>query len=572
MYNTTPIRIAETIRSEHKRDFLVIDNAVIRDTRLTDRARSIVFHLLSRPNQWRIVPKYLAKQMNLSANTVSKYLTELEQYGYIIRERLRDDAGRFIGSIHRIMESSIYPNLQAPSAAFSPTTQKTTARKTTPRKLGNILNTKINNERIKEITILPSNSPSLNYQSDEEERDYWFDSDLEPDNQEYGIVVPVNPVAIPVEVDLSAANPQPEIANTAPISSESRSSAADYNQVTEVVVKPTRTERKAAQLSATWVEFGKENGLWTTLEELQGFMTSLYTFAINNPRLHTPSKWVESEVQKTCERGTGTHWIEYQAGLNVGTIDRKPWADVYGNTNLSFRSYIEQSKYGEAGNSTARAVELAAIVLANPFKAGLMWNEYQRRLERELEEKVKCERLGVSYDAPGVLKPKLEVSAEQTAQVQRLLGIDAASQVYLPAIAEIVAAPVLAETQISLDSAQTPAVNCQLLALIVAEVSTVNCSEAPWDEIAAKMTELEQKMGVSKTEPQVTPLSEIYGEPKLVNQQEAEEFKVWYDWAKSEQLVDYSYSDPKHHAIVVLADGKTALPWREAKRILIINY
>ena len=546
MTYTLPIRIAETIRSEHKKDFLVIDNAVIRDTRLTDRARSILFYLLSCSNQWRIVPKYLATQMNLSANTVAKYLTELEQYGYIIRERIRDDAGRFIGSIHRIMESSIFPDLQAPSQPFSPTTQKTTARKTTPRKLGNLINTEVNYEQVKEITILPSNSPSLSYQSDEDERDYWFNSDPEPDNQRQEIVVPVNPVK-PVEINLSVANPQPETTSTALISSENRSSAADYKTSTEVVLKPTRTERKAAQQQATWVEFGKENGLWTTLEELQGFMTSLYTFAINNPRLHTPSKWVESEVQKTCARGTGTHWIEYQAGLKVGTIDQKPWADVYGNTNLSFRSYIEQSKYGEAGNSTARAVELAAIVLADPFKTGLIWNEYQRRLERELEEKAKCERLGVSYDAPGVLKPKMIVSAEQTAQVQQLLGIDLVNQVYLPGIAETVTAQALA-----------------------AEVE-VELGEAPWDEIVAKMTELEQKMGMSLTEPQVTPLSEIYGEILPVNQQEAEEFKVWYDWSKSEQLVDYSYADSKHYAVVVLADGVTALPWREAKRILIDN-
>ena len=545
MYNTTPIRIAETIRSEHKKDFLVIDNAVIRDTRLTDRARSIVFHLLSRPNQWRIVPKYLAKQMNLSVNTIAKYLTELEEYGYIIRERIRDDAGRFIGSIHKIMESSIFPDLQAPSQPFSPTTQKTTARKTTPRKLGNLINTEVNYEQVEEVTILPSNSPNLNYQSDEDERDYWFDSEPEPNSQQQNIVVPVNPA--PVAVDLSIANPQPETISTALISSGAGSSAGDYKKSTQVVVKPTRTERKAAQREATWVEFGKENGLWTTLEELQGFMTSLYTFAINNPRLHTPSKWVESEVQKTCSRGTGTHWIEYQAGLKVGTIDQKPWADVYGNTNLSFRSYIEQSKYGEAGNSTARAVELAAIVLADPFKTGLIWNEYQRRLERELEEKAKCERLGVSYDAPGVLKPKMIVSAEQTAQVQQLLGIDLVNQVYLPGIAETVTEQALA-----------------------AEVE-VELGEAPWDEIVAKMTELEQKMGMSLTEPQVTPLSEIYGEVLPVNQQEAEEFKVWYDWAESEQLVDYSYADSKHYAVVVLADGVTALPWREAKRILIDN-
>ena len=561
---THPISITETIRDAHTANYTVFSNHILRSSKLSSRAKIILLELLSRPNQWRIVPEFIGKQMNLSANTVAKYLTELEQYGYIIRERLRDDAGRFIGSIHKIMESSIYSELQPASQPFSPTTQKTTARKTTPRKLGAILNTEISNEQIKQITTLPSNSPSLSYQPDEDERDYWSNSDPEPDKyqQQNVVVVAVNLVE-PLVTNLSAAIPQPEMNSTALISNEAGSSAADYtkttevNSVTEVVVKPTRTERKAAQREATWVEFGKENGLWTSLEELQGFMTSLYTFAINNPRLHTPSKWVESEVQKTCERGTGTHWIEYQAGLNVGIIDKKPWADVYGNTNLSFRSYIEQSKYGEAGNSTVRAVELAAQVLANPFKAGLMWNEYQRRLERELEEKAKCERLGVSYDAPGVLKPKLEVSAEQTAQVQRLLGIDAVNGVYLPEIGEAVAVPVLAETQISLD----PAVNCQL--------STVNCSEAPWDLIAAKMAGLEQKMDISKPQPQVTPLSEVYGEPKLVNQQEAEEFKVWYEWAKSEQLVDYSYSDFKHHAIVVLADGVTALPWREAKRVII---
>jgi hypothetical protein len=46
--------------------------------------------------------------------------------------------------------------------------------------------------------------------------------------------------------------------------------------------------------------------------------------------------------------------------LAVGTIDQKPWTDVAGNVDLSFRSYVEQSKFGEAGNSTSRAVELAA--------------------------------------------------------------------------------------------------------------------------------------------------------------------------------------------------------------------
>jgi DNA-binding transcriptional regulator YhcF (GntR family) len=531
---TLPIRIGETIRDEHTANYTVFSNHILRTTQLSSRAKVILLELLSRPDNWRIVPKFLAQQMNLSTNTVAKYLRELEECGYILRERIRDDAGRFIGSIHKIMESSTLSNFTPPSDSFSPTTQKTTAQKTTPRKLVDLVNTEVNNEQPNQITILPP-SP-LN--QDEEERDLWFSSDLEPDTSQEVIVVPVTLEPETRDIDLSTVCQPTEILSTTPVSSEERSPAADYKKNTEVVIRSTRKERQKSQREATWLEFGSENGLWTTLEELQGFMTALYAFAINNPRLHTPSKWVESEVEKTCVRGTGTHWIEYKAGLDVGTIDKKPWADVYGNTNLSFRSYIEQSKFGEAGNSTARAVELAAMVLSDPFKAGLMWNEYQRRLERELEEKAKCERLGITYDAPGVLKPKNLVSAEHTAEVQQLLRIDTAALVSQPVIDESVVVPALAAEAEESEDARN---------------------------LATKMALLGEKMGISKQSPEVTPLSSIYAEPQPVNQKETEEFKVWYDWAKAENIVAYSYSDPNHHAIVVLADGVTALPWREAK-------
>jgi hypothetical protein len=295
-------------------------------------------------------------------------------------------------------------------------------------------------------------------------------------------------------------------------------------------------------------------------------MAALYAHAVNNPRLHTPSKWVESEVQKTCDRGTGTHWTEYCAGLQVGKINQKPWSNV----NLSFRSYIEQSKMGESGNSTARAVELAAQVLSDPFKAGLMWNEYQRRLEREVAEKAKCELLGVTYDAPSVLKPKPLIDNEATAQTQQLLGIDDASQVCQPVMA------IIASEEIEDDRSA--------LAL---EASESLVGEAPWDMIAEKMVAVEksqsqplapaavgivekmqrlrEKMGFSK--PEVTSLADAYREPKPVDQVEAVEFNAWYDLVKAAGLVDYSYSDARCHAIVVLVGGE-ALPWRDARRVL----
>ena len=50
----------------------------------------------------------------------------------------------------------------------------------------------------------------------------------------------------------------------------------------------------------------------------------------------------------------------------------------------------------------------------------------------------------------------------------------------------------------------------------------------------------------------------------LYGNSQAQEFRDWYDWAKKAGLVDYSYSDPKHYAIVVMGDGIT-LPWRDAK-------
>jgi hypothetical protein len=203
-----------------------------------------------------------------------------------------------------------------------------------------------------------------------------------------------------------------------------------------------------------------------------------------------------------------------------------------------------------------------------------MWNEYQRRLEREVAEKAKCELLGVTYDAPCAFKPKPLIDNEATAQTQQLLRIDDASQVCQSSIA------------ISASEATEP-VSPVLALEAEVEASESVIGEAPWDAIAAKMVAIEEsqsqsaaqgavgimekmqrlreKMGFSK--PEVTPLSDVYREPKPVNQSEAVEFKAWYDLVKAAGLVEYSYSDARCHAIVVLVSGE-ALPWRDARRIL----
>ena len=532
----TYCQTSQIIRAPHTENFFVAQNQVARDRRLSAKARAILINLLTRPNNWVINIKFLCAEMCMGVVAVKKALKELESCGYLVRERLRDAIGRFNGSAHAIIESPKFEEGKAPSQPFSPTVQFPTVSIPCVSKSTHIRSTESNNYQNEQILDL---SPTPHFRI-EEEIDFWSDSYSDSSQVE---LTPTTLEPEPSNIDRHQAE-QAKNPCTATVPRINKCSAAEKTIVS--AVKPTRKERRSARQSDTWVEFGQRNGLWTSLEELQGFMAALYAHAINNPRLHTPSKWVESEVQKTCDRGTGTHWTEYIAGLEVGTIDRKPWADVHGNVNLSFRSYIEQSKMGESGNSTSRAVELAAQVLSDPFKAGLMWSEYQRRLERELEEKAKCDRLGVTYDAPSSLKPKPLVSVEATAQTQQLLRIDDASQVCQPMMEPL--SPVLA---------------------LEAEVESAVVGEAPWDMIAAKMVALEEKMGMSqsRSQPQVTPLSDVYAEPKPVDQVEAVEFKAWYDLVKVAGLVDYSYSDPRCHAIVVLISGE-ALPWRDARDLL----
>jgi hypothetical protein len=536
----------QIIRADHQTGYNKFQNNFFRNHELSRTARLVHGYFLSNSDNWHVTLKYAARDLGMCQTTLTKYICELMDKGRIVRERIRSENGWFGGYQYTVFEQPPEKSIDPPPEPPQSRRKNSVTEKLDNQNLRVILKTKSTNNQSNELNLSPT--PQI---WEEDEIDFWSVSDPEPDACQgvgFGSAEIVD--SEPVKINLGYASPTADL-STAPVSSEGESSAADYNQTTVVATKVTRRKRQAAQRKATWLEFGRENGLWQSIEELHGFMKALYDHAVNNPRLHTPGKWAESEVRKTCEQGTSTHWIEYQAALAVGSIDRKPWADIYGNVNPSFRSYIEQSKFGESGNSTARAVELAAQVLANPFKTELLWNEYQRRLERELEEMVKCERLGVTYDAPNVLKPKSQVSAVQTARTQQILGIDAAPQIYQPAFVE---------------SAPVPALE--------AAEDESDWGEAPWDKVAAdvmaKMAALGEKVGISKPKPvpEVTPLSEIYAESKPVNQTEAQEFKVWFDSVKAEGLVDYSYGDSKHHAIVVLADGVTAMGWRKAQEYL----
>jgi predicted transcriptional regulator len=518
------------IRAPHKTNFTVVQNELWDDAGLSDRARAVAQVILRKPKGWKVIPKEIGKVLGRHVNTIYKYLSELVNYGLLIRSQVKNKFGQWSGYNYFLVEPTVMGGNQISNPVSEPVhsvSQKTVYRKPDYPKQCPLINTEINKYLEKELVI--DLSPT-SLKSEPDERDLWSSDFSDPEAIKTHLCPPIE---------------APEITSTALVSSEGESSAASYKKPTLATTKPNRKERRTAQQKGTWLQRGQENGLWESQEELDAFMVALHRHAANNPKLHSPGKWVESEIEMTCTNGTGTHWVEYQAELRIGTMDKKPWADVDRNVDPSFKSYVEQTMFGDSGNSPAKAVKLAAQVFANPAQCLSMWNEYQRFLERELEVKAKNDRLGVTYDAPGVLKPKAEISADRTAETQQVLRIDAAPQFDQPVIAA-------AE-------------------MTVLEGESDNVPDnIDWDEIAtkfeAKMSSLGNDMSISKPQPQITPLSAVYGERKSIDLDEVKEYNVWRDLAQAKGLISYGYSE-SGCLVVVLADDVTVMPWKDARSL-----
>lgn len=79
-----------------ERGFLILDNHVARDDRLSYRALGLLVLILSRPDNWRIDRDQLARGEGREGVTaIRTALKELESGGYMVRRRVKVDGGRF---------------------------------------------------------------------------------------------------------------------------------------------------------------------------------------------------------------------------------------------------------------------------------------------------------------------------------------------------------------------------------------------------------------------------------------------------------------------------------------------
>lgn len=96
--------MSETFRQDKLTDFTVIRNAIFRDYTLSAKAVGVACKLLSLPLDWDYSIKGIAAMFNDGESSIRSALTELENAGYLRRERERE-GGKLGKSIYIITDS-----------------------------------------------------------------------------------------------------------------------------------------------------------------------------------------------------------------------------------------------------------------------------------------------------------------------------------------------------------------------------------------------------------------------------------------------------------------------------------
>ena len=85
------------LRNENHDRYTVVDNGIVRDDRLSLRDFGLLVKLLSLPDNWGFSENGLSKIISDGTTSIRHGLKNLEDLGYLIRTRQRDESGRLLG-------------------------------------------------------------------------------------------------------------------------------------------------------------------------------------------------------------------------------------------------------------------------------------------------------------------------------------------------------------------------------------------------------------------------------------------------------------------------------------------
>lgn len=94
-------------RIEKTRDYTVMANFHLRDTELSLKAKGLLSLMLSLPEDWDYTTKGLARICRDGVDSICFTVRELEEHGYIIRERVRNEKGQLTTVEYTILEQPV---------------------------------------------------------------------------------------------------------------------------------------------------------------------------------------------------------------------------------------------------------------------------------------------------------------------------------------------------------------------------------------------------------------------------------------------------------------------------------
>jgi len=115
--------------------YTVLSNAVIRDHRLSWKARGILVYLLSLPDNWQTSAEQLVRAAVDGRHSVLAGLTELEEHGYLVRIRRQKANGQWHTSTVVFDNPQTVDNFPSPKSE-NPTSENPTSIEVTTKKDG----------------------------------------------------------------------------------------------------------------------------------------------------------------------------------------------------------------------------------------------------------------------------------------------------------------------------------------------------------------------------------------------------------------------------------------------------
>lgn len=144
------------IKKKYAEHYTVIDNALIKDDRLTWKARGILVYLWAMPDDWNYREIEVAKHAKDGRSSLRAGLDELEKFGYLERKRRRNKDGLLADSEWMLSDKPMFD---------FPTLDKPTLEKPTS-----------DNQTLLSTDLLSTDLPSTKYDDDPDYSDifqYW---------------------------------------------------------------------------------------------------------------------------------------------------------------------------------------------------------------------------------------------------------------------------------------------------------------------------------------------------------------------------------------------------------------